>query len=207
MRSACSGELDAGSHAHDQKSQHAEMAPVVKKRQETAIEPGERTDRQDDGQHQKDTAPERLHADIVGVRQAPGRMERGCSGDESAKIERGRDKHYCVIDELGAIPLHRAEANAHRTLSVAAGGASAGGGAHNASAMTNPSPTARAKTGERARWTGGVTVSSSKTGFQPNLQGNRCSSDNVLATAGEARRAVRAKVDTSVFQISVRLFM
>src|SRR6476660_9111488 len=129
------------------------MAAVVKKRQETAIEPGEWADRQDDGQHQKGAAPERLHADIDGIRYVPGRMERGCNGDESAKIERDGDEHYCVIDEFGAIPLHRAEADAHRMLSLAAGGASAGGGTRNASAMTNPSPTARARTGQRARWT------------------------------------------------------
>jgi hypothetical protein len=44
------------------------MTPVVEERQETAVEPGKRTDRQDDGQHQKGAAPERLHADIDGFR-------------------------------------------------------------------------------------------------------------------------------------------
>jgi hypothetical protein len=78
-------------------------------------------------------------------------MERGCNGDESAEIERDGEEHYCVINELGAIPLHRAEADAHRVLSLAAEGASAGGGARNTSAMTNPSPTANARTGQRAR--------------------------------------------------------
>ena len=72
--------------------------------------------------------PNALHADIDSIRYVPGRMERGCNGDESAEIERDCDKHYCVIDELGAISFHRAEADAHRILSLAAGGASAGGG-------------------------------------------------------------------------------
>ena len=63
-------------HAHDQKGQHTEMAPVVKKRQETAIEPASGPIDRMTVSIRKAQLPNALHADIDRVRYVPGRMER-----------------------------------------------------------------------------------------------------------------------------------
>ena len=97
----------------DQKRQHAEMPAVVEQRQEAAVEPRQRADRQDHGEHQEGAGAEGANPDVDRVRQILRRMplpiDRGKAGDE----ERDGGEQHAVIDELVPVPLHRAEADAH----------------------------------------------------------------------------------------------
>jgi hypothetical protein len=62
------------------------------------------------------------------------------------------DGDQAVIDQLVAVPLHGAEADAHGGCGSVAGATSGAGGGRRQSAKANPSATARARAGQSALW-------------------------------------------------------
>ena len=140
----------------DQKRQHSEMAAVVEKRQEAAIEPRQRADRQDDGQHQERATAEGADAQVDRGRLILRRLEPGRHDQVAGEVERDRRDQDRVIDELLPIPLDRAEAHAHGARAPAVSavrGAFPSGGGRRMSAIAKPSATTSAKTGHSTRWT------------------------------------------------------
>jgi hypothetical protein len=133
----------------DQKRQHAEMAAVVKQRQELAVEPRQRPDAENDRQHQERAASGGTDPDVDRVGEILRRMKLPRDHDESDKEQRDCRDEDCVINHLVAVPLHRAEAGAHGLPPAAAGGS---GGGRSASAIVSPSTTATASAGQIRRW-------------------------------------------------------
>ena len=54
----------------DQECQHAEVASIVEQRQEPAVQPAERSDRQDNGEHQESAGPSRPYLDVDRIGQS-----------------------------------------------------------------------------------------------------------------------------------------
>ena len=75
-------------HGGDEERQHAEMTPVGEQRQETAIEPRQRTDRQNDRQHEKGTTAVGANPDVDFVRPVRRRVKMPGDQDEARHIER-----------------------------------------------------------------------------------------------------------------------
>ena len=67
-------EQEAEMRERDEKRQHSEMTPVVQQRQEAAVEPRQRADRQDNRQHEERAGPGGAYPDIDRVRQFLRRM-------------------------------------------------------------------------------------------------------------------------------------
>src|SRR5262249_45713983 len=126
------------------------MAPVVEERQEAAVEPRERPDRQDDRQHEEGAGAECTDAQIDRRRPVLGRVEPVRQKEIRADIEHDRRDQYAVLDELRPVPLHRAKGGAD-AWGPGAVGAGVRGGARSTSAMVKPGATAKARTGQSTR--------------------------------------------------------
>src|SRR5262245_23579030 len=134
---------------HD-KREHAKMPAVVKQCQEARIEPGERADRENDGEHHECGAAECADSYVDLVRHGLRRLDPDADGCEDPDVEPYRDDQNDVVDELGPVPLDRPEAGAHGLPSASIAGAA--GGARSTSDVVSPSPTSTARTGQITRW-------------------------------------------------------
>ena len=144
--------MNARVQQRDEERQHAEMAPVVEQRQEAAIEPRQRPDRQDDRQHEEGAGAERADAQIDRRRQVLGRVEPIRQSQIAADIERDAGEQDAVVDELRRGSTARRESRRSWLEPLArAAGAPASGGGRSTSAIAKPSATAKASTGQSTR--------------------------------------------------------
>ena len=107
---ACMGERDEG-------GQHAEMAAIIKQRQEAPVEPGERADSEDHAQHQEGAGAE--GAGIVDVGRNRLREVEG-SGNvarEQQQIGRRAGDQHRIVEPLIIVPLDRRVFDAHPRFS------------------------------------------------------------------------------------------
>jgi hypothetical protein len=138
-------------HERDQEGQHAEMAAVVEQRQETAVEPRQRPDAEDDGQHDEGAAAESADAQVDGGQQILGRIEPMDQHQVATNVERHAAEQDGVVDELRPVPLHGAKTGAHGLVSCVVGGVGGSGGGRSTSAIAKATMTAKASTGQSAR--------------------------------------------------------
>ncbi len=140
----------------DDECQDAEMPPVVEQRQEARAQPRQRPDREDRGQHQERAQAEGADAKIDPGRTVFGRMQVRLNGDERDDEGRNDGEQDGVVDQLVAVPLNGAEADAHERASAGAGGKDAdtkgaAGAGRSASAIARPSATAMPSTVQTRR--------------------------------------------------------
>ena len=125
------------------------MPPVVEQRQEAPVQPRQRADGKNDAEHEKRAAAGRADPDVDRVGEVFRRLDLPIDRGEAAEIERDAGDQDAVVDELVAVPLHRAEACAHRCTAVAAGGS---GGGRSANAAVKPRTTRTASAAHSRRW-------------------------------------------------------
>jgi hypothetical protein len=136
----------------DHERQHAEMPTVEQQLAKPGMQPRQRSDRQDDGQHEEGAGAEGADAHVDRRRQILRRLDPITDADEGRYIKRDGGEQDAVIDELLPAPLHRLEADAHRCPSIAADADGAGGGALMTKASASAAPTSRARAGQSMRW-------------------------------------------------------
>jgi len=100
----------------DETHQDAEVPPVVQERQESRAEPRQRPDAENDRQHQEGTGAGRPDADIDRVRQVFWRKQAPDDRAVNRHIGRNGGQQDGVVDQLVAIPLNGAEADAHQSF-------------------------------------------------------------------------------------------
>jgi len=100
-------------HGRDEKREHAEMAPVVEQRQEARIKPRQRADRKNDGEHDEGAGAEGVDAQIDPAGPILRRVAPSGNPHEARDIEGDAGKQDEVVDDLLAVPLNGAEADAH----------------------------------------------------------------------------------------------
>src|ERR1700730_13410301 len=127
------------------------MTPVVQQQQETAIEPRQRPDRENDRQHEKCAAAESTYAQIDRGRQILRWIEPINRDQIGADVERYAREQDAVVNELRPIPLHGAKRGTHGLCPSAARGASTLGGGRSVRTIAKPSATEKARTGQSRR--------------------------------------------------------
>jgi hypothetical protein len=92
---------------------HTEVPPIIKKRQEAPVEPGERSDTQDDGEHQERAAAKGTHAQGRPVNRFGDILKCRGIADKDVKVESDRDQQNGVINQLVPVPKNRGVLNTH----------------------------------------------------------------------------------------------
>src|SRR5215471_12565148 len=115
------------------------MSAIVEQRQKSPVDARQRTDGEDDGEHDERTAAECANRDVDPIEECLGRIAPRSYSDEETDICRYGAEKDGVVDDLRTIPLDSPEADAHRETSTCACGSSGGG--RSQSAMLTPIPT------------------------------------------------------------------
>jgi hypothetical protein len=132
-------------------AQHAEVPAIEQKLAEPRIEPRQRPDRQNDGEHEEGAGAEGTDAHVDRRCQVLRGFDPVTDANEGQYINNDPREQDAVIDELRSAPLHRLEPDAHRCPSIAAAGA--GGGARITSDIARAVLTSKASSGQSTRWT------------------------------------------------------